>query len=78
MKTNQIQVSNLRQLLDKFKGNITKAAEFIGGNRGTLRRYINGDQSNVILVKDGEKFTPYVADRRTGNHKKGLDDADRN
>jgi hypothetical protein len=71
MQTKMIEVADLEQLMIKNRDNITKAAEEIGLNRATLRRYINGDQSNVILVKDGDTFAPYVFDRRSGHHKKG-------
>jgi len=71
MQTKMIEVADLEQLMIKHRGNITQAAKEIGLNRGTLRRYINGDGSNVILVKDGEKFAPFVFDRRSGHHKKG-------
>lgn len=59
----------LETLLVAHRGNQTQAALEIGVNRGTLRKWINGSQ-RVMLVREGDKLTPYVADRRQGHHKK--------
>lgn len=69
MKFETVMTTTLEELLISVRGNQTQAAELIGVNRGTLRKYIEQPEKVIIIQRDG-KLTPFVADRRNGHFKK--------
>ena len=72
MKFEPIMATTLEEVLIHTRGNQTEAAAIIGVNRGTLRKYLEGgDTDKVLIVQRDGKLTPFVADRRNGHYKKG-------
>ncbi|AUR95693.1 DNA binding HTH domain protein [Vibrio phage 1.210.O._10N.222.52.C2] len=57
LKTSQITVSTLQDLLVHTRGNQTKAAELLGAHRQTIKTMLQQNRPNVILIENvGDEY----------------------